>query len=568
MNKLIDEISAIVAKYGEDIVTESRFVNILKDLYPDRDNPKKFNILSELISQGTIANLLNCKKSNIKSFVERHSVKLSKKQGFDKADVSHILYAIAVGTNSISRSEYNSFINPPEQKPTSKQQPKPQKPQPAQNQDEPSTTEVLSLIWAFIGLCATPFIYLNLLTNGWWPFWAVVILALVGVITIVPASIAILGDGTDIKKVNPVLAGAHFTITLCYSLFLTLAPFIIHWTYDAFSSQYLFWFGHAYHSDFGSVTSSYIAGFENPTVLTFLLGLFCSAVALTPFGLDGKSINNLINSPGGGFVKGATRAGIALVVVTVLCLMIPAIANWNHNNQVKAENEKYEEELKQVEELRKSRASTSMEMSFKDFFLGQDFEQCNAIINDTPSYIANENSTPSYNPLMIDSINYTSVVDTTLCATTEWDNKETTVYLFFNNKKLIGIRLAINHELDSLVSMYSAKYGKPEHIPVRKDKYQTSSISFEDRVNDTYCWTYKNGIVQIQEEYYSCYIIYFDRAAETMLQNLQAKEEAERQRQIKEAEMAEQKALEEERKRAEAERLRQQENHKKAVNQI
>ena len=74
MNKLIDEISAIVSKYGKDIVTEERFVNILKDLCPDRDNPEKFNIIKWCIDEGLTAEIVsNCNVVNIKKFVEKKS---------------------------------------------------------------------------------------------------------------------------------------------------------------------------------------------------------------------------------------------------------------------------------------------------------------------------------------------------------------------------------------------------------------------------------------------------------------------------------------------------------------
>ena len=117
--------------------------------------------------------------------------------------------------------------------------------------------------------------------------------------------------------------------------------------------------------------------------------------------------------------------------------------------------------------------------------------------------------------------------------------------------------------------MYSKKYGTAEHIPTRKGNYRESEVSFEDSFNDTYSWTYKNGIIQIRKKYYhDCIIIYIDRLAETLLKNLRAKEETERLRQIKEAEDAKRKAQEEERKKAEEERIRKQDNHKQSINQI
>lgn len=42
---LIKAIEQIVAQFGMDVLKEERFVNILHDMYPDRDNPAVFRIV-------------------------------------------------------------------------------------------------------------------------------------------------------------------------------------------------------------------------------------------------------------------------------------------------------------------------------------------------------------------------------------------------------------------------------------------------------------------------------------------------------------------------------------------
>ena len=72
MNKLIQEISSIVSQYGTDIVIEERFVNILKDLYPDRDHPEKFEILKAIIAESISADMYtDCDATTAKSFLEK-----------------------------------------------------------------------------------------------------------------------------------------------------------------------------------------------------------------------------------------------------------------------------------------------------------------------------------------------------------------------------------------------------------------------------------------------------------------------------------------------------------------
>lgn len=562
MDKLIDEISSVVAKYGDKIATESRFVNILRDLYPERDNPERYTLLGELIKQGTVAALLHCEKGHVKSFVEKQSIKFSRRHGSKQNDVTSLLYALAAGTGRITRADYNAWTHPTTPKPTSSSQP--------QNQNYPiiqnlhfNSSEVIALIWAFIGLCATPFLYLKLLTTGTWPFWAIVAVVILGIFTIVPASIVIIGDEKNADKVNPYLAGAHFLITICFCIFLTLAPFAIDWTYEAFESHYSFWFGSAYHSDFSSVASELKEGFESPSILTLILGAFCSLVALTPFGIYMNS-KGVSSSTENRSIHGMTWAGLALFVVTLFFLILPPVVT---DRRTKIANEEYAKEMNFVEELRKSRALTTKEMSFKDFYLGQDFKQCCAIAQDTSNYTIEEDSYPQYSKLKIDSIDYSSVVDTVLYLATDWDNQRTSVKLFFNNNKLIGMRIELEYNLDSLVAMYSRKYGKAEHIPKKKDQPHTVNY-LDENAKENFSWTFNNAIIQIKEDIFSCNVIYLNRVTETMLKDLQAKEEAERQRQIKEEEISKQKAAEEAYKNAEQERKRRKENHNKAINQI
>lgn len=569
MDKLINEISTIVRRYGKSIVTGNRFVNILKDLYPDRDNPEKFKIIYDLISQDTIARLLKVKKEDLESFVEKQSSQYSKTNKVDKEDVSAILFAFAVGTKCITRSEYNSYKKPV--KPNNPNNPVPNKPSPVQRQYDYRFNEIFTLILAFVGLCATPFVYLGLLSNHWWPFWAIVAVAVLHFFTIVPGAIVINGFNESLKKQNPVMVGSYCTIAVCGALFLAFAPFIIDWTYNWFVLEHNHWFGFTYYIEYSWANDDkLILGYESPTILTLFLGIICASVEISLAaindGVTKLTAIQIYKKDSRGFLKGVAIASFAIAVVTVVCFLIPHISNYNRKQKMQEELEKYNTELLQIDKLRQSRASQTMDFTFKDFFMGQSLEQCSAIIHDTSQYIERNNPSLSSNELMIDSICYNEVVDTLLSATTEWDNKDATLFLYFNEKKLIGIRFAVNQEIDSLVSIYSKKYGEPEHFPLNPKSQSLEAIAVDRET--TYTWTYKNGTIQIRDVFYNCWVTYLDRSAVSVFSKIQNEKEAERQRQLKEAEEAKKRADEIERQRVLEEQKRQESNHKKAINEI
>ena len=92
MKKQVSEIKQIIARFGEDVVTELRFANIYNDMFPNRDHANKNDILKEIITTGTSTELLNkCDKSNIKRFVEVKSKELEKRCGFSREESKKLL---------------------------------------------------------------------------------------------------------------------------------------------------------------------------------------------------------------------------------------------------------------------------------------------------------------------------------------------------------------------------------------------------------------------------------------------------------------------------------------------
>ena len=66
---VINATEQIVAKYGKSVLIEERFVNILADLYPDRDNPAIFRIIKSAIKEGVIKELVSSTVNTIDHIV-------------------------------------------------------------------------------------------------------------------------------------------------------------------------------------------------------------------------------------------------------------------------------------------------------------------------------------------------------------------------------------------------------------------------------------------------------------------------------------------------------------------
>ena len=64
-SNLVDASSKIVSKFGKGIVYEERFVNILSDLYPSRDNPAIVRVIKTITHEDQLKNVLNSDVKNI-----------------------------------------------------------------------------------------------------------------------------------------------------------------------------------------------------------------------------------------------------------------------------------------------------------------------------------------------------------------------------------------------------------------------------------------------------------------------------------------------------------------------
>lgn len=106
MRILIDDIQGLVSKFGKSIVLDKKFLNMLKDVYNFRENPKLLNILEELYAQGQIVKIYKSSKKRIEKDINSILLSNRKQKSFKKDDIAMVLYSFAIGINIIGYDDY------------------------------------------------------------------------------------------------------------------------------------------------------------------------------------------------------------------------------------------------------------------------------------------------------------------------------------------------------------------------------------------------------------------------------------------------------------------------------
>lgn len=554
MHKLIKEISAIVSQYGVDIVTEERFVNILKDLYPDRDHPEKFDILRALINDGINSEMIaTVNANNARSKVEKKAKLLSAKYGYDQQDISQVLYCLCIGCDCISIDDYNALKKQSKPKPTPS---KPKgKPKPAPSPSKPNKPSIkssirfkdlLGLAIAVCGLVSMPFICFALLESGWWPFFALIFLGIFQFAINLVIGLMIYGnDFNSSDSTAPEIEAGFSVVCFCASIFYISLPFILN------NKPYV-----------DSVSS----------LSFFLVIILCGANGFMGYLGMSSSLDSYVHQTDiKRVIKAASLTLLAILLLFGLLHSKLYIDRYYRTLKSNSDLKRYENEMKLAESIRKTRERNSIDLSFMDFSLGDSLRLCSQIINHNHGY----SSYKSHERLKLNGLDYSEFIDTVLFAETDWDNEKTWLHLYFHDKELIAIEVLNNHSLDSLLSLYSKKYGNPERIPHRMYIYEKDNDieTYEKENLENYMWTFSNGIIQLIHDpdvfsFTYSRILYFDRRLENLLTE---KNEKIRLRQL---ETARQDSLKKVRLEEENRRLRikeiekQRENHVKSIKQI
>ena len=169
---LVDATVDIIKKFGKDIIHEDRFVNVLSDLSPGRNEPAVFKIIRSAIHDDLLKDVLNANAKSIEHQVATATATLSKLYGYDHSLVEGILFSLAIGYGTITTAQYNA-LKALKNKPTKKQTPPSQNNNPNPNQPNKQTNspnkqpnkydstekKTAILLWGIIGLLASPIVY-------------------------------------------------------------------------------------------------------------------------------------------------------------------------------------------------------------------------------------------------------------------------------------------------------------------------------------------------------------------------------------------------------------------------
>ncbi len=239
---LIDATANIIKKFGKDVIHEDRFVNVLSDLSPGRNEPAVFKIIKSAILNDLLKDVLNSNAKNIEHHVTTATAVLSKQYGYDQSLVEGILFSLAVGYGTITIAQYNA-LKALKSKPSKKLTPPPSqnnnqnKQRPTKNNSNPYKKRkidwikikyIISLIWGILGLTISPLIYLLGVGNS----DGICILgsfyvALIHLFTIVPVSVVIEGpSSTSNTKTYPSIAGAMYGLMVCAIIFWCIFPIL------------------------------------------------------------------------------------------------------------------------------------------------------------------------------------------------------------------------------------------------------------------------------------------------------------------------------------------------------
>ena len=397
----------------------------------------------------------------------------------------------------------------------------------------------ISIIIGYVALFFSPAIYLGLTCgNGWWPLFASIVVGFAQIIAISIISGLILDNMTTIKeKPSPLAGGLFCGLSICGLLFWLIFPSLVGYTH-LFENTFCY-YGFYRQSESPSIIS--IAFFLIAVSLYTLL----IAASIEIAGLKGNNKwLSIRNNPS--FIKGMVFSITFFVIVGIVSFLFLVHARISYSRFVKQQNERIDSINDSRNRIKEIRSKEERVLSFADFKLGSSIDSCINVINSSYEYafLPTDQVQDKYksNGIIIGDVDYSIVFDSLLYVSYEWDNEPTVIGLYCRKNRLFAIQFNTTHEPDSIVSLYSQKYGETETLLPREVELSDSySYYLYDRYNkdiyvetgehlaDTNIWTFKNAIISISKhDYKDCYITYFDRTCENILKDLQDKIEQER----------------------------------------
>lgn len=551
MEEVINTIQHIIQQYGKDVLLEKRFLNIFNDLYPIRMDREVFSLLSDIVKRGYLKQILKIKKRNLKKEIDSISSSLIR-DGHAEKNVRHILCAIIVGVGIATEQDYWETL---------KGQTCPKQP-----------SSSIDLNFHMIGLNIIPYVclflflavavsipYLYICSLSYlWPFWAItIVISFCGIATIVYYTLIE-------KKWTSFQKGCFRGLMICLSILLIVFPMLTF----GYKECGLFYYWSSNYSGYQTDASSLTTMYSAVAGMLFLKSCFLSTEGSLKNKKQSKKYKTVL-----GFIS-------AIFCYTICTYTIIAMPYY----QKKSEFDSYNIKSK---ELKQNRQNISKSLSFCGIQLGDEFGRCLSIVRANMNAIEFESGNEA--TAVIDTTDYSLIVDSVITAKTFWDNQNVIVSLYFN--KGINMAIKITGLTQNPLPLFISKYGRPEYFIPRLDYDETLTskvdnnqflykgydyTSYRYYLGDYICfedyrWTFKNSIISIRylgDDSYSSYILYLNRNCEKLYSEYKQyseKLEREKRRQDKVKEI---RKYQQQQRKAAIEKKREEKNHRKAFNEI
>lgn len=552
MEEVINTIQHIIQQYGKDVLLEKRFLNIFKDLYPIRMDGEVFSLLSDIVKRGYLKQILKIKKRNLKKEIDSISSSLIR-DGHAEKDVRHLLCAIIVGVRITTEQDYWETL---------KGQTCPKQPNPSIDMNFHmiglNIIPYVCLVLFLAVVVSIPYLYICSLSYLW-PFWAItIVISFCGITTIVYYTLIE-------KKWTSFQKGCFRGLMSCLSILLIIFPMLTlalaynecglfyHWNSNYFG----------YQRDASSLTTIYSA---------FAGMLFLKSCFLSTKG----SLKNKKTKKQNKTVLGFISAFFCYAICTCTIIAMPYY-------QKKSEFESYNIRSK---ELKLNRMNISKSLSFCGIQLGDNFERSLSTVRTNMNTIEFESGNEV--TAVIDTTDYSLIVDSVITAKTFWDNQNVIVSLYFN--KGINMAIKISGLTQNPLPLFISKYGRPEYFIPKLDYDETLKSKVADNqflykgdytsyryylddyiCFDDYRWTFKNSIISIRyldDDSYSSYILYLNRNCEKLYSEYKQYSEKLEQEKRRQDKVKEIRKYQQQQRKAAIEKKREEKNHRKAFKEI
>lgn len=551
MEEVINTIQHIIQQYGKDVLLEKRFLNIFNDLYPIRMDREVFSLLSDIVKRGYLKQILKIKKRNLKKEMDSISSSLIR-DGHAEKNVRHILCAIIVGVGIATEQDYWETL---------KGQTCPKQP-----------SSSIDLNFHMIGLNIIPYVclflflavavsipYLYICSLSYlWPFWAItIVISFCGIATIVYYTLIE-------KKWTSFQKGCFRGLMICLSILLIVFPMLTF----GYKECGLFYYWSSNYSGYQTDASSLTTMYSAVAGMLFLKSCFLSTEGSLKNKKQSKKYKTVL-----GFIS-------AIFCYTICTYTIIAMPYY----QKKSEFDSYNIKSK---ELKQNRQNISKSLSFCGIQLGDEFGRCLSIVRANMNAIEFESGNEA--TAVIDTTDYSLIVDSVITAKTFWDNQNVIVSLYFN--KGINMAIKITGLTQNPLPLFISKYGRPEYFIPRLDYDETLTSKVDNNqflykgydytsyryylgdyiCFDDYRWTFKNSIISIRylgDDSYSSYILYLNRNCEKLYSEYKQYSEKLEQEKRRQDKVKEIRKYQQQQRKATIEKKREEKNHRKAFNEI